>query len=62
MNWYQIKFADGDFCRVQAENETDAVIEACAMVAGVDVTSVKLEGKLKLEFYTMHGGERLAQS
>jgi len=59
MNWYKVKFIDGDFCRVQANDESQAQDKALDLVKGVEVLSVECETPMKLEFYSLIYGNRL---
>jgi hypothetical protein len=59
MNWYKVKFIDGDFCRVQANDESQAQDKALDLVKGVEVLSVECEIPMKLEFYSLIYGNRL---
>ena len=59
MNWYKVKFIDGDFCRVQANDEAQAQDKALDLVQGVEVLSIECETPMKLEFYSLIYGNKL---
>ncbi len=49
VTYYNVKFIDGDLCRVQASDEVQAEKEAREIVQGVEVLSVEAELPMKLE-------------
>jgi hypothetical protein len=59
MTYYNVEFIDGDKCRVEANNEIEAKIEACEIVQGVKVLSVKAEKPIELSFHSAIYGNKL---
>lgn len=62
MTYYNVKFVDGDLCRVQASDEVQAQKEAREIVQGVEVLSVEAELPMKLEFYSAIYGDKLGDT
>lgn len=62
MNYYKVKFVDGDLCRVQANDEAQAQDRALDLVKGVEVLSVEAELPMKLEFYSAIYGNKLGET
>ncbi len=62
MNYYKVKFVDGDLCRVLASDEEQAKDKALDLVKGVEVLSVKAELPMKLEFYSAVHGVKLGET
>jgi hypothetical protein len=62
VTYYNVKFVDGDLCRVQASDEVQAQKEAREIVQGVEVLSVEAELPMKLEFYSAIYGDKLGDT
>ena len=62
MNYYKVKFIDGDFCRVLTSDESQAQDKALDLVKGVEVLSVEAELPMKLEFYSAIYGNKLGET
>ena len=62
VNYYNVKFVDGDFCRVLASDEAQAQDKAFDLVQGVEVLSVEAELPMKLEFYSAIYGNKLGET
>lgn len=61
MNYYKVKFVDGDLCRVQASDEAQAQDRALDLVKGVEILSVEVELPMKLEVYSAIYGDKLGE-
>ena len=57
MNYYKVKFVDGDLCRVQANDEAQAQDRALDLVKAVEA-----ELPMKLEFYSAIYGNKLGET
>jgi hypothetical protein len=61
VNYYKVKFVDGDLCRVQASDEAQAQDRALDLVKGVEILSVEVELPMKLEVYSAIYGDKLGE-